>query len=536
MATMPAVAALETSLAVASVLCLLISGILVLQYRRTARYFELRFRTLVDAVPEYAIFMLDVRGNVASWNAGAKRLMGFDEAEIVGKHFSTFFIGEDVAQRKPEEQIRLTIEKGRLERSGWHLRKDGSRFWADVAMAVTRDSGGKLTGFSKVIRDSTDRKHDQDVLAASATELDRRVREASAELIETNRVLRQEVERRSQTEASLRHSEAVARGMFETAVDAIITIDAAGKIASFNPAAQRLFGYTATEVIGRNVSTLMPQPYRREHDSYLERYKTTGNRRIIGIGREVIAQRKDGTTFPIDLAVGEQQVDGRLIFTGFIRDITERKRLESEILEIAEREQQRIGQDLHDSLGQLLTGVTFLVKSLESQLIERGLPEASQATKIGELLAQSVSQARALSRGLQPLDDPEELPMALEHLCESSREVFGVECRLNLESKHSPQISGLLTATHIYRIAQEAVNNAIRHGKARKIDITLRSVYKGIELIIEDNGVGFGAERGTGIGLRTMRHRARTLGGDIEVGPGVNGGLVVRCMLSRIAE
>src|SRR5205823_2827988 len=154
------------------------------------------------------------------------------------------------------------------------------------------------------------------------------------------------------------------------------TIDHMGKVASFNPAAQRLFGYTANEVIGRNVSTLMPQPYRREHDAYLSRYKDTGKKQIIGIGREVIAQRKDGTTFPIELAVGEQQVDGQVIFTGFIRDITERKRLEAEVLEIAEREQQRIGQDLHDSLGQLLTGVAFLVKASEGHLIEKGLPEA----------------------------------------------------------------------------------------------------------------------------------------------------------------
>jgi PAS domain S-box-containing protein len=136
---------------------------------------------------------------------------------------------------------------------------------------------------------------------------------------------------------SARQANALLSAVVHTAVDAIITIDERGRVESFNPAAERLFGYCAAEVIGRNVCMLMPQPYAREHDDYLRRYRRTGERRIIGIGREVAAQRKDGSVFPIELSVGEAH-PGRRVFTGIIRDITDRKRAEAEREELLESE------------------------------------------------------------------------------------------------------------------------------------------------------------------------------------------------------
>ena len=130
---------------------------------------------------------------------------------------------------------------------------------------------------------------------------------------------------RQQAEAALQRSEALNRAIVDTAVDGIITIDEQETIASFNPAAEHLFGYTAEEVIGQNVRMLMPVPYCDEHQSYLVHYLQTGERKIIGIGREVVGQRRDGTTFPMDLAVGETHLGNRRIFTGIVRDITDRK-------------------------------------------------------------------------------------------------------------------------------------------------------------------------------------------------------------------
>ena len=134
--------------------------------------------------------------------------------------------------------------------------------------------------------------------------------------------------------APLPEREALLRAILETSPDGLITIDETGTIQSFNPAAERMFGYDAAEVIGRNVSCLMPSPYREEHDAYLERFLRTGEKRIIGIGREVLGQRKDGTIFPLELAVGEVQAAGRQFFAGFVKDVSARQQSEQRLQEL----------------------------------------------------------------------------------------------------------------------------------------------------------------------------------------------------------
>src|SRR6266581_6199293 len=154
------------------------------------------------------------------------------------------------------------------------------------------------------------------------------LRVAEAELHRAEEARRQQhdvlVVAHQQAETVLRDSEARTRAILQTAVDGIITIDMRGTIESFNPAAERLFGYTADEVIGHNITLLMPSPYREEHDSYLARYLQTGEPHIIGIGREVRGQRRDGTTFPMALAVSEIDLDGLRLFTGIVHNLTAR--------------------------------------------------------------------------------------------------------------------------------------------------------------------------------------------------------------------
>jgi PAS domain S-box-containing protein len=333
---------------------------------------------------------------------------------------------------------------------------------------------------------------------------------------------------RRRSEQALRESEARLRGIVKTAVDPIVVIDSRGVIELFNPAAERLFGYDAEEVIGQNCSLLMPAPYAEEHDGYIEQYLRTGRKRIIGIGREVTGRRRDGSIFPLELSVSEVRTATRVIFTGVLRDLSERKLLEHEILTISEAEQRRIGQDLHDSLGQQLTGLAFLIGALQQKLIARALPEAADADRIAEQVERAIDHTRRLSRGLSPVDLSDgELQGALSSLAHDVRELAGIECRADAD----PLALDPVTATHIYRIAQEAVNNAVKHAAPSCIEIDLTQHDDWATLTVSDNGIGLPprVDPQRGAGLRNMQRRAQMIGGQVTLGPGARRGAVVRC-------
>jgi two-component system, LuxR family, sensor kinase FixL len=340
---------------------------------------------------------------------------------------------------------------------------------------------------------------------------------------------------------ALRLSQSRATAILNTTVDGIITITERGIIDSFNPAAERLFGYSATEVIGRNVSMLMPEPDRSAHDGYLMNYMTTGVARIIGIGREVVGRRKDGSTFPMHLAVSEVFIgdveENPRLFTGFVHDLSDRKRLERELLEISDREQRRIGQDLHDGLGQQLAGIGFLSKSLENRLAAKDLPEAAEAGQIADLVARTIGQARALSRGLHPVDlKASGLMSALDELAQNVEAIFRIQCKFVCEEPVLLRDNAV--AVHAYRIAQEAINNAIRHGRAKEVMVRLERSDSRITLRIEDNGSGIPkAERSSpGMGLRIMNYRANLIGGSLIVERRDPAGTVVECSFNQVVS
>jgi PAS domain S-box-containing protein len=272
-------------------------------------------RLLVESVRDYAILLLTPEGNVATWNKGAQQLIGYAADEIIGQHFSLFFPPEDVQSGKPARELQVAEKAGRFEDESWRLRKDGSRFWANIVITALRDERGELVGFAKITRDLTEHKRLEEEL--------RRTREEAAE------------QAQQRVEGALQDSEARHRAILEAALDGIITIDEKATIESLNPAAERLFGYKAAEVIGKNVNILMPAPYREEHDTYLSNYLQTGQRKIIGIGREVAGRRKNGTTFPMELSVSEVFVSGRRIFMGLVHDVSERKRAEEAVRELS---------------------------------------------------------------------------------------------------------------------------------------------------------------------------------------------------------
>jgi two-component system sensor kinase FixL len=339
---------------------------------------------------------------------------------------------------------------------------------------------------------------------------------------------------RLQFEDKLRDTAARLSGIVDTAVDGIITIDEKGIVETLNPSAERIFGYPADEVIGRNVSMLMPEPYHSEHDGYLERYRRTGERRIIGIGREVRGRRKDGTEFPMDLAVSAANVGKRRIFTGLVRDITERKRLEQEILEISDHEQRRIGSDLHDDLCQRLAGIRFSCDALRNSL-KKIPPEGvlDRVEKIGTTVSEAIEHTRMLARGLSPVAlESNGLVAALQELTDGVKELFGVD--YTFESKGKIAVNDAMVATHLYRITQEAINNALKHGSPTHLLVSLKKVGDKVALTIDDNGAGFSVDgpQSQGMGLRTIAYRAGMIGADLEVKSKPGHGTKIICTFS----
>jgi signal transduction histidine kinase len=224
----------------------------------------------------------------------------------------------------------------------------------------------------------------------------------------------------------------------------------------------------------------------------------------------------------------------------FFRDVTERKRLEKEILEVSERERQRIGQDLHDDLCQHLTGIACLGRVLQQRLGAKGAAaEADDAERIIQLLQQAATRARDLAKGLQPVTlQANGLATALAELAAKIEAIFEVSCTFRHDPASPVELEDAAAPTHLYRIAQEAINNAIKHGSARHITIDLMAVKDLVLLAVEDDGVGIPEVpppqqqgQGLGLGLHIMSHRARMIGATLAVERSSKGGTMVSCSL-----
>jgi two-component system CheB/CheR fusion protein len=352
--------------------------------------------------------------------------------------------------------------------------------------------------------------------------------------------------------ADLRESVERMRAIHNAASDAIITILKTGLIESVNGATETMFGYQRDELIGKRVTMLMPMPFSSEHDGYLNRFHETGEARIIGIGREVLCRRKDGSTFPADLAVS--QVDHLGLFTGILREITSRKEMQKHILEIAADEQRRIGQELHDGTQQELTGLSLFAGSLvemirDASSVQKNANEGWQldeamferVRKIVSLISQGLVTAnrhvRELAHGIMPVQiDAEGLQSALRELASSTDAHDDILCRF--ECTETIEINDNTTASHLYRIAQEAINNSIRHGQAHQIVVSLTQNAEQIVLEVRDDGVGMDQDkmhsiesREKGMGLRTMEYRANLIGGLLQFENRAEGGTSLRCII-----
>ena len=340
----------------------------------------------------------------------------------------------------------------------------------------------------------------------------------------------------------LKLSEQRLHTIVETAGDAIITINDQGIIQTFNTAAERMFGYKRREVVGKNVSILMPTPYREEHDIYIKKYLETGEAKIIGLGREVEAQRKDGSILPIELTVSE--IENHNLFTGIIRDLTERKNSENELrkshdalrdlsnyLQAAiEDEKKSVAREIHDELGQALTSVKVDLFSLKRILWDKNQTVAVEKTdSIVKRVDDTLEGVNRIISGLRPkvLDDLG-LIAALEWYIKEYRERTDIEVDLvvNMEESRLPKRVFL----PLFRIVQELLTNVFRHANATHVDLVFMEKNDQGILKVVDNGIGIDKKAILSLksfGLIGIRERLRLMGGTMSISGKPNKGTVV---------
>ena len=473
---------------------------------------------LIDGIAGHAIYMLDPAGLVTIWNKGAERLIGWREAEIVGQPISLFYPADSIAEGKPGVELSQAREHGKHDDEGWRVRKDGSEFLASVSVTALHDARGVLRGYGKVVRDITGQRAAEGALRSHASHL---------------------------------------RSILSTVPDAMIVIDERGGILSFSAAAERLFGFAEGEVIGSNVSQLMPNPDRDRHDRYLTGYLATGERKIIGIGRIVIGARRDGSTFPMSLSVAEAiGEDGQRLFTGFVRDLTERQQaqlrleeLQSELIHVARVSAMgTMASTLAHELNQPITAVANYVEAVRDLLTD---PDPADLPMIREALVDAAAEAmRAgdIVRRLRKFVARGEVEKTVENLPSLIGEAaaFGllgareqsIDTFFDLDAAASPvlvdkvQIQQVLI--NLIRNAIEAMGETGADAPERRLSVTSRDDAAGfVRVTVADTGPGVAPEiierlfaafastktDGMGLGLSICRTIIEANGGRIWLEP-----------------
>lgn len=516
------------------------AGIVLLAFRmhrsrNSASAIAEELNLLIESAQGQAIYMLDPEGRVTIWNKGAQRLTGWTESEAIGQHVLLFYPPEAVAQGEPHSDLALAVEQGRLEREAWLQRKDGTRFLASIAVTALYDDQGRLRGFAKIISDIT---------------------------------------RRREAEEAQRTSESHLRSILATVPEAMVVIDERGTILSFSVAAERLFGYSREEAIGQSVTLIMPSPDRERHAGYLHRYLETGERRVIGIGREVSARRKDGTTFPVELSVGEVDTGTGRIFTGFIRDLTQRRRTEEKLASVQAEliHVSRVGamgamaSTLAHELNQPITAVVNYVEGVRDLLARPDPPGEEERAMVREALDDAAREALRAGNILRHLRDfvaRGEVEKTVEALPALVREAAtfglmgarekGVETVMEIDPAASPV---LVDKVQIEQVLINLIRNAIEAmGDSAERRLTIRTGPEPdqpgfVRVSVADTGPGvppavadqlFSAfvstkNRGMGLGLSICRTIIEANGGHIAMEPRPGGGTLFHFTLARAPQ
>jgi PAS domain S-box-containing protein len=489
------------------------------------------YKLLVDTVSDYAIFALDPDGNIVTWNAGAERIKGYAPSEIIGRNFSTFHPLEDRIARKPERELEIVRRDGRIEDEGWRVRKDGSRFWANVVITALRDPNGTLVGFAKVTRDVTEHR-----AAAQA----------------------------------LRDSEQRFRLFVESVRDyGIFMLDPDGCVVSWNEGAERMEGYTADEIIGQHFSKFYP-PEDLEWDK--PGVELEGAARDGRFEDEGWRLRKDGSRFWANVIITAiRDASGALVgFTKVTRDLSERRLAEQQALEDARRVSlaeaanktkseflASMSHELRTPLNAiggyadlLLAGVTGALTGIQCDYIER-IHRSQQhlLSIINDLLNFSRIEAGGLTYDLTPFS----LNKSIDHVV-TLIEPQANQRGLTIEPRSAADVTAFGDELKVEQILLNLLSNAVKFTeRGGRIEIAPFDVDDRVGVRVVDTGVGIPADKldsifepfvqvgrgftstheGVGLGLAISRDLARAMGGDLTVKSAIDEGSTFELTLQR---
>jgi len=453
---------------------------------------EAKYRALVEQIPA-VVFMAYLGKGIgeAYVSPQIEAALGFSQSEWLEDPVRWY------QQVHPDDKARWSVEAAEMFLSGKPLRsayrviaRDGKVLWFQCEAKMILRPDGRPWFIHGVGFDITDLK-----IAQTALEEERRLLSA----------------------------------ILDTVGALVVVLDPDGRIVRFNRLWGETTGMEAEQMEGKLIWELLPLPEDGEHFRGVFASAKEG---ALVHGSESLWVRPDGETRFISWAItvlkGPDGSTAHVVVTGM--DVTERRKMEQTVLEISAREQRRIGQDLHDDLGQHLTGIAFLSKVMAQRLSERSYVESKEAEKIVRLVNQAIEKTRELAHGLLPVvSEGHGLMSALERWADEARDVCHVDCRF--ECAIPVLIDDVSVATHLYHIAQEAVNNAIKHGRAQVITIRLAADGATGTLIIDDDGSGYkGAPAKHGQGLGIMSHRANMMGGSLDIRSLFPQGTRVTCM------
>jgi two-component system sensor kinase FixL len=503
-------------------------GLLVEAANSSAEAANSRFAAVVNSSDD-AIIGKTLDGIITDWNRGAETIFGYNAAEMVGKTISIL-----IPEGQPDETISILQRIRRGERIEHYetrrRRKDGEVIDISLSVSPVWDNSGRLIGASKVARDITGAKRAQALLL--------------------------------QREAHL-------QSILDTVPDGMVVIDEQGLIQSFSSTAQRLFGYTAAEVAGQNVSMLMPSPYRDHHNGYLGRYRATGEKHIIGSSRVVIGLRRDGSTFPMELSIGESTGTGRRSFTGFIRDLTERQQTQQRLHELQSElahmsrftAMGEMASTLAHELNQPLTAIVSYLNGCR-RLLDRGGAHDPATLRDGiEHAAEQALRAGQIIRRLREFVSRGETERRVESLPKlveeaSALALVGVkEAGVRVGFEFDPRAGFVMTdkiqiqqvILNLMRNAMEAMQETSR----RELTISTVQLDSGmVEVRVADTGPGIAETilpqlfqpfvtskpHGMGVGLSVSRTIVEAHGGRLWAEPNPGGGTIFRLTLKAHAD